>query len=98
VGHRGQRLQIETKSTVQGRSRVDAWDCESGDAELKMERRGSQFLLYSRPNPGSQWRHLITYDRPDLPEMLQLGLIVYAYSEGRGRHDLQAFFDRLSVQ
>lgn len=98
IGHRGSRLQVETKSTRDGDSRVDAWDWPNGDAELRIERRGNQFTMAARATAADEWRTLISYERPDLPQRLQLGLIVYAYSEGRGRHDLQVFFDRLEVQ
>ncbi len=98
IGHRGSRLQVETKSTHKGASRVDAWDWPSGDAELRIERRGAQFTMAARATPVDEWRTLISYERADLPAQLQLGLIVYAYSEGRGRHDLQVIFDRLEVQ
>ncbi len=98
IGHRGSRLQVETKSTRNGDSRVDAWDWPNGDAELRIERRGAQFTMAARVTSADEWRTLISYERPDLPQRLQLGLIVYAYSEGRGRHDLQVFFDRLGVE
>ena len=97
VGHRGHGLQVETKSTRAGMSQVDAWDWQSGDAQLMIERRGSQFTMKARPDEAQEWEVLITYDRDDLPKRLQLGMIVYAFSEGRGRFDMQAYFDRLAV-
>lgn len=97
VGHRGRRLQLETKSTVEGHSQVDAWDWDSGDAELRIERRGNTFTMSARARSGDPWRQLTQYERADLPQLLQLGLIVYAHSEGRGRHDLRVHFDQLSV-
>lgn len=99
VGHRGSRLQVETKSTRQGVSQVNALDWETGDADLKIKRTGSRFqLLARRRDSHAEWLELIEYDRSDLPDKLQVGLIAYAYSEGRGRHDMRALFDRLSIQ
>ena len=97
VGHRGRNLQVETKTTLDGHSRVDAWDWRSGDAELRIVRRGALFELAARPDAVSPWQPLISYERKDLPSLLQVGLIVYAYSEGRGRYDVQVFFDGFAV-
>jgi len=98
VGFRGASLQVETKSTTRGRSQVDAFDWPSGDADLRIDRRGSRFSLFVRADAHADWRHLIDHDRPDLPAELQLGLIVYAYSEGRGRHDVQGRFEALELR
>lgn len=98
VGHRGKSLQVETKSTRNGQSHVDAWDWGSGDAELRIERRAARFTVLARENPVAPWRELTHYDRPDLPAGLQVGLIVYAFSEGRGKFDMQAAFDALTIE
>ena len=97
VGFRGKRLQVETKSTKNGASQVDAWDWPTGDGQLRIERRGPDFNLYARQQQSDPWHRLTSYRRPDLPEVLQVGLISYAYSEGRGRQDVQVFFDEFSV-
>jgi hypothetical protein len=98
VGHRGKKLTVETKSTVNGVSDVSEFVWPTGDAELKIERRGATFTLAARANASAPWRTVITYERPDLPRVLQVGLISYAYSEGRGRHDMQVFFDAFAVE
>lgn len=97
IGHRGKSLQLETKSTRNGDSQVDAWNWESGDAELRIERKGDQFLMLARENATSPWREFARYQRPDLPARLQAGLIVYAFSEGRGKFDMQARFDAITI-
>ncbi|HUH37906.1 MAG TPA: hypothetical protein VL027_08180 [Spongiibacteraceae bacterium] len=97
VGHRGSRLQVETKSTRLGRSQVDAWNWPDGDAELRIQRRGAHYEMAVRPAAQAPWQVLTDYVRPDLPDQLQLGLIVYAYSEGRGIFDVEIHFDALSV-
>lgn len=98
VGHRGKRLQVETKSTQSGHSQVDAWDWESGDAELRIVRKGALFSLFARQGANAEWIALTQYERPDLPATLQVGFIVYAYSEGRGRFDMQGEFRTLEIQ
>ena len=35
--------------------------------------------------------------RPDLPQQLQAGVIVYSYSKGKGIFDLQVTFDDLEL-
>jgi hypothetical protein len=98
IGYRYQALQVEIKSTVQGRSDVSAFDWSSGDAELMIERRGSLFILKARPIGGQKWQILDEYSRPDFPEILQVGVIVYSYSQGRGVFDLKAKFDMLELK
>lgn len=97
VGHRGDRLQVENKSTRQGRSDVLAFDWETGDAELRIERRGTTFRTSARPIGASDWQELSTFDRPDLPSTLQLGLISYSFDYGGGRFDLIAEFESIEV-
>ena len=91
-------LQIETKSTVNGKSFIHSKKWEGGDADLSIERNGAKFVLRARRDASDPWQELVTYDRPDLPERLQVGLIVYALSMGRGRHDLQASFHNITIQ
>lgn len=98
VGHRGRSLQIEAKSTRNGISDVRAWDWPSGDAELKVERIGSRFEVFARTGATDAWRPMTSFERPDLPPTLQAGLITYAYSEGRGHHDLSVSFDHVAIR
>lgn len=97
VGFRGTALQIETKSTRNGYSDVSAFDWESGDAEIRVEKRGCEFILNAKPIGAVDWLEMCRYTRPDLPEVLQMGLIVYAYSEGRELFDLQVEFSKFSL-
>lgn len=98
VGHRGKSLQVETKSTRKGESHVDAWDWNSGDADIRIERRGAAFTMYARRDSHEEWKVLTRYERGDLPEVLQIGIIVYAYSEGRGELDMVAAFDDIKIE
>lgn len=97
VGHRYKMLQVETKSTLDGRSTVNAIDWPGTDAQLALSRRGSQFRLFARVNEQAPWQLVDQFDRPDLPPLLEYGVIVYAHCEGRGNYDMQVFFDEVSL-
>lgn len=97
VGHRGSRLQVEFKSTVDGYSDVDAVDWPSGDAELRITRRGSVFDLFAKEKSEVEWVKVASYTRDDLPGVLETGVVVYAFSEGRQSHDLTATFEQLNL-
>lgn len=97
VGYRGAGLQIETKNTINGYSDVSGYDWSSADAELKIRRSGSLFEMYARLPESNDWIHVNSFERDDLPEVLELGLIVYAFSHGKGRFDLTVTFEQLSI-
>lgn len=92
VGHRGSGLQIETKSTLKGESLLRSIDWPSGDAGLRIVRRGGHFSLFARQGEG-EWLPVTDYQRRDLPEQLEAGLILYSASAGTGFHDLRVLFD-----
>lgn len=92
IGFRGSRLQIENKSTLNGYSQVSATDWEEGDADLCIERRGASVIMKAKPIGSSVWTELYRYSREDLPHVMQLGLIAYAFSDGKGIHDLRVEF------
>ena len=97
VGHRFDRLAIEAKSTRHGYSEVLAHDWDSGDAELSVDRRGASFTMRARSAGAEQWTDVCNFDRPDLPPVLQLGIMAYAYSVGKGIFDVRAEFGGLDV-
>jgi hypothetical protein len=94
VGDRGATLQVETKSTTNDTSLVQAEDWPSGDAQLRLCRVGATFHVLSRPIGGGSWAiaspYGPPYERPDLPATLQVGPIAYAWTDSP---DLQASFD-----
>lgn len=92
LGTDGRQLAVEFKSTRNGWSDVGFVEWPSGDAELGLRREGNSFSILARQSGSDRWRVLHRYTRDDLPRTLQAGLIVYAHSEGRGRHDLRARF------
>lgn len=98
VGYRHQALQVEIKSTRMGRSDVSAIDWSSGDAQLLIQRRGDSFTLSAKLPDDAGWQVMGEYIRPDMPPLLQVGIIVYAFSEGRGIYDLSVQFDSLEIR
>lgn len=97
VGHRGDRLQIEFKSTVDGQSDVHAVDWDSGDAELRVHRAGSDVTVSVRETGARAWNDLATFRRPDISDSAQVGPVMYSFSYGRGYHGLVATFSELAL-
>jgi|GEM_PF-3710086 len=98
IGNRGSNgLQVESKSTHNGHSSVQGTDWPSGDVSLKIKRDGAHFILYAKPIEEVSWQQVQEYQRPDLPDGLQLGMIVYSYSKGKGIHDLNVSFENLKL-
>ena len=83
VGYRGSKLQVETKSTENGLSKVVAKDWPSGDAELKIVRHGQHIKMYARELHSENWIEINSLERRDFPDTLEIGLIVYS----TGVHD-----------
>jgi hypothetical protein len=99
VGHRDSDLYIEVKSTNDGISTSDIYKWPSGDAELMIRREAMVFGLYARPyGTKRDWMRVQTYYRPDLPKMLNAGLIAYSYSFGRDLNDFIAYFDDVNIR
>jgi len=98
IGNRGPNgIQVETKSTYNGWSSVQGTDWATGDVELKIKRTGAQFSLFARSLEDTDWQLVQEFQRADLPETLQLGIIVYSYSGGRGVVDLNVAFKDLVI-
>jgi regulation of enolase protein 1 (concanavalin A-like superfamily) len=95
VGYRGSKLQVEVKSTQKNKSDVIGINWQTGDAEVRISRKGNLFYMMARKDPSEEWQVMETYNRPDLPKQLQAGIIVYSYSYGRGVFDLTARFDEI---
>jgi hypothetical protein len=98
IGNRGPNgIQVETKSTQNGWSSVQGTDWTTGDVELKIKRIGAEFSLFARSLDDTDWKLIQEYQRADLPEILQLGMIVYSYSGGQGVVDLNVVFKDLVI-
>ncbi|MGI9423651.1 MAG: DUF1349 domain-containing protein [Hyphomicrobiaceae bacterium] len=96
VGYRGAGLQIESKSTFNGYSKVIGTDWESGDARLRIRRKDNRFELYAFSDKQSEWKIMQVFER-DLPDVVQVGLFSYAYSRGKGIVDLIARFSDFEI-
>lgn len=94
VGDDGDGISIETKNTTEGLSKFNgpAWD--SADAELRLCRIGQTFTLYKRHiHTNETWILATSYDRPDLPDELQVGVNIYTDSTP----DLQIRYDNIKI-
>lgn len=97
IGYRGSKLQVETKSTENGLSKVVVQDWPSGDAELKIIRQGHHMKMYAREFHSQYWIEINSLERKDLPDILELGLIVYSTGVGKRGTDIAINFNNLRV-
>ncbi len=67
---------IETKTTVRSISRLRLHPVDAGWVELRIARSGAWFELSSR-SEGGEWAVRDRFERPDLPETVQVGLNAY---------------------
>jgi hypothetical protein len=77
VGFDVNDLSVETKTTVNDVSHFVGPPWPDADAELRICRLGADFRLYKRRIGALEWTAAATYERPDLPAELQVGLVVY---------------------
>lgn len=84
---------FETKTTRASRSVLELHPAQLDWVELRIVREGSVFQLSYKYN-GAEWTPLKSYDRPDLPDVLQVGLNAYTdfYSAPRSlRRDYMTY-------
>ena len=95
VGSDPDGLSVETKSTTQNATVFDGPAWGSASAELQLCRSGSTFVLTKR-DIGSDGDVIVaaTYERPDLPATLQVGVNVYSDSAP----DVVARFESLGIE
>jgi hypothetical protein len=80
VGTRFDLPSIETKSTTNDNSgTIEHFGITNTQAELRMTREGIIFTMYSRDLGAADWIQRSTFNRPDLPDTLQVGIIAYAF-------------------
>lgn len=95
AGDDGDGLSIETKNTTQGLSQYGGPRWDSADAELRLCRFGQTFNLYKRHiNTAEAWIVAASFDRPDLPDDLQVGLNIYTDSTP----DLQIQYKNIMIE
>jgi hypothetical protein len=94
VGDDGDGLSIETKNTLDSLSKYNGPSWDSAEAELQLCRVGQIFNLYKRHvNSAEAWTSAASFDRPDLPQTLQVGLNIYSDSTP----DLQIRYDHIKI-
>jgi hypothetical protein len=94
IGDDGDGLSIETKNTVDSFSKYNGPSWDFAEAELRLCRVGQTFNLYKRHVGSSEpWIAATSFDRPDLPQTLQVGLNIYSDSTP----DLQIHYDHIKI-
>ena len=95
-GSIGNSTGLETKTTESSRSIfIQRGLPTGGDAELRLCRIGSTFLLWWRHvDSNEDWTHMSTFDRKDMPATLQVGVSIYT----DGVPDIVARFENLSIE
>lgn len=95
IGDDGNGLSIETKNTVDSFSNYAGPSWDASEAELRLCRFGSTFNLYKRHLGADEaWMLAESFDRPDLPDTLQVGANIYTDSTP----DLRVRFDDLRIE
>jgi hypothetical protein len=95
VGDDGDGLSIETKNTTDNFSEYAGPKWDAPNAELRICRIGQTFHLYKR-HVGSDeaWISAASFDRPDLPKSLQVGVNIYSANTP----DLQVRYENISIE
>lgn len=93
----GNILGVEHKSTTNGTSIFNTEQDGISDHELKIQRDGNNFLMSYRNIGTSDWVLIQTYNRPDLPETLQVGLNIYTAEMG-ATADLKISYEDLNIE
>ena len=94
VGDDGDGLSIETKNTIDSLSKYNGPSWDAAEAELRLCRVGQTFNLYKRHvNSTENWISAASFERPDLPQTLQVGLNIYSDSTP----DLQIRYDHIKL-
>lgn len=92
----GNILGVEHKSTTSSASIFTTEQDGISDHELKIERIGSNFLMSYKNIGATDWILIQTYNRPDLPETLQVGLNIYTAETGTTA-DLKIIYEDIII-
>lgn len=95
VGDDGDGPSVETKNTTDNFSEYEgpAWD--SSNASLRICRSDQTFTLYKRHIGSTEsWIQAASFDRPDLPESLQVGINIYTNS----MPDLRVRYENIKIE
>jgi hypothetical protein len=90
-----QGTSYEYKSTDDSASTWATTPTPSPSAELRLRRSGALIEMYWRPDSMASWTMIQSFNRPDLPATLQVGLMIYALSSPAS---IEALFDEIDFQ
>lgn len=96
TGNTPEGIGVEHKSTINGASDFDATNDGLADFDLRMVRKGNDFILSKRTSGATEWVEVITYNRPDLPATLQLGFNIYTAASGT-LADLSVIYENVVI-
>ena len=95
VGDDGNGLSVETKNTTNDVSEYDGPFWDSPNASLRLCRAGQTFHLYKRHIDNNEpWLLAASFERPDLPESLQVGVNIYTNSTP----DIQIRYENIKIE
>lgn len=95
VGDDGNGLSVETKNTTDSFSEYAGPEWDTSAAILQICRVGQTFNLYKRHvDRDEPWILAAAFERPDLPESLQVGLNVYSDSTP----DVQVLYKNMRIE
>jgi len=95
VGDDGNGLSVETKTTLNSESTYEGPAWNAADAALRLCRFGQTFNLYKRHiGAAESWQLAAAFERPDLPDSLQVGINIYSDNEP----DLQIRYENLTIE
>lgn len=94
VGDDGNGLSVETKNTINDFSEYNGPPWNAASASLRLCRSGQTFQLYKRHTGSDEpWIRAASFERPDLPESLQVGINIYTNSTP----DLQIRYENINI-
>jgi hypothetical protein len=76
-GYDGASMSLESKNTASSISELDLIPLNTTSAELRIERSGSMVTTMYRLEVDAPWVVAANFDRPDMPEALQVGVVGY---------------------
>lgn len=71
-------MSLESKNTQDSVSNLALIPVNSTNAELRVERSGTSITTMYRLEGDVEWQAAANFDRPDMPETLQVGLVGYS--------------------
>ena len=76
-GYDGASMSLESKNTQDSVSNLELIPVNATNAELRVERSGAAVTTMYRLEGDVEWQVAANFDRPDMPDTLQVGLVGY---------------------